>query len=293
LTARDLCTDSIAPALHDKLLDLFRQYLFVGGMPAAVAQYQESRSLGAVATIHRDLLATLRDDFAKYADRVHHHRLRSVFASVPRQLGRKFGYAAVDRSERAAALERAVELLCLARVCRRVRATPAIGVPVGADADDRFFKLLFLDVGLVSTALGLDLVDLEAGDLTLANEGALAEQVVGQLLSLGFAADREPELHYWRRGERGSEAEVDYVIQHGSKLVPVEVKAGTSGTLKSLHWLMAARRWRRAVRFNADLPSVVSVRAKTVAGTEAKYDLLSLPMYLTEQLQRLLSDWTP
>src|SRR5206468_7201817 len=129
----------------------------VGGMPAVVDQYREARSLAAAGSVQRDLLATLRDDFAKYAVHAHRHRLASVLASVPQQLGRKFVYAAVDRVERAAALQRAVELLCLARVCHRVRATPATGVPLAAGSDEHFFKLILLDTGLASMSLGLDL----------------------------------------------------------------------------------------------------------------------------------------
>src|SRR5688572_12162338 len=106
----------------------------------------------------------------------------------------------VDADERAAGLKQAVELLCLARVCHRVRATPARGVPLGAGADDSAFKLLHLDVGLASISLGLDLRSLEnATDLTLVNRGALIEQAVGQLLRLTFAVNDEPVLHWWRR----------------------------------------------------------------------------------------------
>jgi len=283
--------DPFPEALHQKAVALFREYLLVGGMPAAVAQYRTARSLPAIGQVHRDLLATIRDDFAKYADRVHHRRLTAVFDSVPQQLGGKFSFARVDRSERAAALARAVELLCLARVCHRVQASPAVRVPVAAGAEARSFKLLLLDVGLVSAALGLTLEDLEGADLTLANQGAVAEQVVGQLLRLNFAAGQSAGLHYWRRAERGSEAEVDYVVQHGAALVPIEVKAGATGSLKSLHVLMAERKWARAVRFNADLPSLVEVRVKTRPGAAANYELLSLPLYLVEQLPRLLSSW--
>jgi predicted AAA+ superfamily ATPase len=242
----------------------------------------------AAATVQRDLLATLRDDFAKYASRAHRHRLIEVLASVPRQLGKKFVYAAVDRGERAASLEHAVELLCLARVCHRVRATTATGVPLAAGVDERFFKVVSLDTGLASVALGLDLAGLEATDVTLSNEGAIAEQAAAQLLRLSFSADHEPELFYWRRGERGSEAEVDHVMQHRTSIVPVEVKAGKTGTLKSLHALMSARRWKRAVRANIARPSVTRVRAKTTTGDEANYELLSIPLYLVEHLPRLL-----
>jgi uncharacterized protein len=280
--------DAIAAALHDKLMGLLREYLLVGGMPAAVERYRQKRSLLAVAEVHHDLLATLRDDFNKYGTRAHHRRLVAVLDSLAQQLGSKFRYSRVDRGERAEALRQAVDLLCLARVCHRVRATAAAGAPLAAGAAGRVWKLVLLDVGLVSAALGLSLGDLEReADPTLCNRGALAEQLVGQLLRLNFPGHQEPALFYWQRNERGSEAEVDYVVQQGSQLVPVEVKAGATGALKSLHMLMADRGWPFAVRFSAALPSLTPVTASTRTGKTARYTLLSLPLYLVEQLPRL------
>jgi predicted AAA+ superfamily ATPase len=283
--------DAIPPALHDKLLGLLREYLLVGGMPAAVERYRRERSLLSVAEVHHDLLATLRDDFSKYASRVHHRRLVAVLDSVAQQLGSKFRYRRVDREERAEALRKAVDLLCLARVCHRVQATAASAAPLAAGAAGRPWKVVLLDVGLVSASLGLSLGDLDREpELTLCNRGALAEQLVGQLLRLNFPAHQEPALYYWQRDERGAEAEVDYVVQQGAQLVPVEVKAGATGALKSLHILMAERGWPTAIRFCASPPSLVKVAAQTRSGKTARFTLLSLPLYLVEQLPRLCGE---
>src|SRR5439155_25569509 len=103
-----------------------------------------------------------------------------------------------------------------------------------------------------------------------------------------FSAQREPEPFSWRSGEPGSEAEADSVIHHGPRIVRIEVKAGKTGSLKSLHALMSMRRWKRAVRLNMDTPSLTAVRAKTTTGDVAEYELVSLPLYLTERLPRLL-----
>src|SRR5690606_12426200 len=103
-------------------------------------------------------------------------------------------------------------MLCAARLCHRVEATAATGIPLGAEVDERRYKLILLDVGLLSASLGLAPTDLERADaLVLANEGALAEQVVGQALRLTAPPAAEPRLFYWAREARGSEAEVDYV----------------------------------------------------------------------------------
>jgi predicted AAA+ superfamily ATPase len=279
----------IAEAIHARLLDRFREYVLVGGMPEAVETYRQARSLLDCARVHHDLLATFRDDFAKYASAVHRDRLIKVLDAVPRMIGQKFVYGRVDRDERAAVLRQAVDMLCRARVCHRVEGTHATGVPLGAEVDDRRYKLLLIDVGLASASLGISLTDLARGeDLVLANEGAIAEQAVGQALRLVEPSFHEPKLYYWARDAPGSEAEVDYLIQQGTKIVPIEVKAGSTGTLRSLHALMAARTWKRAVRFNTDRPSVTQVSTVTSAGHRASYELVSLPLYLASNVGRIL-----
>jgi predicted AAA+ superfamily ATPase len=281
-------------ALHARLIERFREYVLVGGMPEAVETYRQDRSLLDCARIHYDLLATFRDDFAKYASAVHRDRLIKVLDAAPRMIGRRFVYTHVDRDERAAALRQAVDMLCRARVCHRVAATHATGVPLGAEVDDRRYKLLLIDVGLVSASLGMSLTDLgRAEDLVMANEGAIAEQAVGQALRLVEPSFQEPKLYYWARDTPGSEAEVDYVLQQGTQCVAIEVKAGATGTLRSLHALMAARGWKRAVRFNADRPSVTQVSTVTSTGDPATYELVSLPLYLASTVGRILRDRPP
>jgi hypothetical protein len=259
-------------------------------MPAVVEAYRAGRSLLAAAAVQRDLVATLRDDFAKYSGRVPHERLRRVLDAVPQQLGSKFSYRRADRDERAQSLRRAVERLALARVCHRCPVTPARGVPLAAGADEDTFKLVHLDVGLAAGSLGLDLTALEhAADLALVNSGAIAEQAVGQLLRLTFAANDEPRLFWWRREKAGSEAELDYVHALGSRVVPVEVKAGKTGTLRSLHGFMAERSLALALRVNSAPPVLHDLALATSFG-EARYRLLSLPAYLVEQAPRLLAE---
>jgi hypothetical protein len=113
---------------------------------------------------------------------------------------------------------------------------------------------------------------------------------VGQLLRLNFPEHQEPALFYWQREARGAEAEVDYIVQHGSSLVPVEVKAGATGSLKSLHLLMAERQWPRAVRFCGAPPSLARASTTGRTGKTALYSLLSLPLYMVEELPRLLDE---
>ncbi|HLB34150.1 MAG TPA: DUF4143 domain-containing protein [Chthoniobacterales bacterium] len=124
----------------------------------------------------------------------------------------------------------------------------------------------------------------------MVNEGGLAKQFIGQALLSSSPFYREPTLYHWQREKVGSSAEVDYVVQHETEIIPIEVKAGKTGSLRSLHALMALRQWSTALRFNGDHPSVTSVNVTTPHGKDHTYQLLSLPLYLVGQWQRLLSE---
>ena len=228
---------ALPAALHRKCLDLLRRYWVVGGLPEAVAAFV--RSSGGVdfesaARVLESVVATYRDDFGKYGQS--RDRIRMVFDKLPHLVARKFRYVGVSREHRAADIGAALEHLCMARVACKVFRTAANGVPLAAEINERFFKCLHVDVGLLCAALGLDLLDLERqGDPTLVNRGAVAEQFVGQHLLYSEAPYRTPALHYRARETRNAAAEIDYVIAVGSRVVPVEVKAGATGSLRSLH----------------------------------------------------------
>lgn len=279
----------IPDIIHNQLMQLFHEYIVVGGLPAAVQSWVDSHSPVSIAQIHHDLINTYQDDFNKYSGRVDPANLHKVFEALPRMLGNKFIYKQVDKELAIPTIKKSLDLLMKARVCSMVQATAANGLPLGAEVQERQFKMIFLDVGLVSTLLGLRLDQLrEIDDVNLINKGAIAEQVVGQLLQLSQPYYVEPQLYYWRRDQPGSSAEVDYVIQHQSSIVPVEVKSGKTGSLRSLHLLMAMKQLPAAIRINADLMSVVDVNVSTALDKEAHYKLYSIPVYLTELIPQLL-----
>lgn len=272
--------EKIAEALHEKLWQLLREYVFIGGLPAAVTSWVQNQSFLAVNEIHQNLLATYRDDFAKYAKRLSHERLQEVFQAVPRQLGRKFKYSTINQDVQSSSLKNALNLLCQARLCHKVQACAGDGLPLDAGIKAKIFKVILLDVGLATAAMGLTLIErVKFDELQLLNEGGIAEQLVGQLLRTVAPYFIEPKLYYWVRDKAGAEAEVDYLIQHEATVVPIEVKSGSTGTLRSLHAFTRLRGLSKAVRINADYPSIVQVD---------NYQLLSIPAYLVEQIQRFL-----
>jgi len=280
---------TIPLAIHEQLSTLFKEYLLVGGLPAAVSSWISERALPKINQIHHELLTTYRDDFAKYSGRIPLSKLDEVMMAIPRTLAQKFIFSRVNPAIHSTMFKQILDLLGKARICHRVISSAANGVPLGAELRTRYFKEIFLDTGLACAALGINFREIQtATDVTLINKEGIAEQVVGQLLRTIEPPYIAPDLHYWHRDEKGSSAEVDYVIAHGSQVVPVEVKAGSTGTLKSLHLFMGLKQLPVAIRINSDFPSKTDVCVKNHAGEEVKYTLLSLPFYLTAQVHRLL-----
>jgi len=279
----------IPSAIHDQLSMALKEYLVIGGMPAAVASWVTEKKLETVNQIHFDLLSTYREDFNKYRGRLNTARLEDVLSSIPRQLGQKFMYSHANPDVNALSLKQALELLVKARICHQVFATAANGLPFDAEIKEKFFKMILLDAGLANVSLGLSLHQLRAvTEIALVNSGGVAEQLVGQQLRTLFPPFVPPSLNYWLRAEKGSSAEIDYVIQHKNQIIPMEVKAGSTGSLKSLHQFMDSKKGALAVRVNSDYPTIVLVQVKTSEGSAVEYRLLSLPFYLLGQLHRLI-----
>ncbi|MBS0634198.1 MAG: ATP-binding protein [Verrucomicrobia bacterium] len=281
----------IPQTIHDKLMQFMKEYIIVGGLPAAVSAWISSRSLSAIHQIHTSLLATYRDDFAKYRQHTPIERLEEVLISVPRQLAKRFIYKNANPAASSESVKKAFTLLSQARICHFIKSTAANGIPLGAEVNDKFFKGLFIDVGLCSNALGLALDQLAGLDeLILVNNGGIAEQLVGQQLRVLFPAYQEPQVYYWQREKKGSDAEIDYILQHKSQVIPIEVKAGTAGGLKSLHLFMGIKEYPIAIRINSDTPSLGKIDVVNSLGVRVTYTLLSCPMYLISQLHRLLNE---
>lgn len=281
--------DEINSVVHIELMRLFKEYVYVGGLPEAVASWVDERSVDAVRDVHRDLLASYRADFSKYSGKISPEILNEVIDAIPLLLGRKFVYSQVESLANSEKIKNALNLLCQARVGHKVKCTAANGVPLGAEINQKFLKAVLLDVGLSSAILDLKLSTLEdIAELDLVNKGSIAEQAVGQLLRTIDPFNVEPALYYWIRNEKGSEAEMDYVIQHNNELVPIEVKAGNTGTLKSLHMFMKLKEISKAIRIYSGPPRIDEVRVRDYEKDQISYQLKSIPFYLISEIHRLL-----
>ena len=266
----------LGAAAHDHLVDLLRTYLLVGGMPAVVAEYLATGSVALAGRVQTAITQTLRDDFGKYARASSHRHLDRVFLHAARLVGRKFMYSKVDPESRARELRAAVELLERAGILHRVCSTSGAGLPLGAEADDRHYKVIMVDVGLMQNLCGAteQLLD---GDPMRINDGAVAEQFVGQELLAHRSPYERPELYYWHRKRKNSSAEVDYVTATAGRVIPVEVKAGKAGRMRSLAVFVETYRPPVAVRVYA-------------GGFRRDGGTVSIPLYGLERLPALLAD---
>lgn len=273
--------------LHHKLMDHVKTYCLIGGMPEVIAAYVANRNFADCERIKHSLLTTYEDDFAKYKTRIPVDRLRKVFKKIPLLVGQKLKYVNIDREEQSKPLAQALNLLSLAKVCQCVYGTQAGGIPLGAQIDERIFKVLFIDVGLMSASCGLRLTDLElVDDLNMVNQGGVSEQFIGQQLLTTTPYYQAPELYYWMREKRGTEAEIDYLTAMGTQIIPIEVKSGKTGSLRSLHFFAAQKKSKSALRFNSDTPSIATVHS--LFDKNHVFKLISLPFYLVNQWQRVM-----
>ena len=259
-------------------------------MPATVSSWSKEKNLDTINQIHYDLLSTYRDDFSKYSGRLPLNRLEDIINSVPNQLGKKFVYNQANPDVGSNALKQGLELVSKARLFHQVFLTSANGLPLAAETNEKFFKVIMLDIGLCNVSLGLSLYELSSiNELSMINNGSLSEELTGQLLRTLFPAYISPRLFYWQQTKKNSEAEIDYIIQHQSMIVPIEVKSGKPGSLKSLHYFMAEKNKNLAVRINSDKPSIHHINTQTSSTLPSNYILTSIPFYLIEQLPRLLN----
>jgi predicted AAA+ superfamily ATPase len=282
----------IGAVVHQRLLQLLRAYYFVGGMPEAVAIFAETRSYQAVSEVHNSIIETYREDFPKYTGSRNLNRMLNVFNFVARNVGIKIKYSNISRADQSITIKKDLELLAMARVISKVVHSHCSGLPLQADIEEKVYKLLFLDVGLMNAICGLNWRNIsQLDEMKLINEGAIAEQFIGQHLQASLAETPNRELTYWLREGRSSNAEVDYVIALEGKIIPIEIKAGATGSLKSLHQFMGNKPTPLAIRFYASLPSVNQIKTLIPVGKqrqEISYPLISLPLYLVERLNEIV-----
>ena len=250
-------------------IDALKQYYFVGGMPEAVQSFAEDKDFNEVREIQKRILAAYEQDFSKHAPNEIVPRLRMLWNSIPSQLAKenkKFIYGLVREGARAKEYETAIMWLGDCGLVHKVSRVNAAGIPLRAYEDLKAFKLFVLDVGLLGCMAGLrQRTLLDGNDLFTEFKGALTEQYVCQQLKT------VPDLDvYYYTNDRGS-CEVDFVVDTGERIIPVEVKAEVNLRAKSLK------------TYHEKFSPEVSVRT-SMADYKKEEWLVNLPLYAIDQL---------
>lgn len=221
--------------IHKKLLRLVGEYLAIGGMPDVVKTWRDTSDPQPCKQVLHDLAGTYRQDFGKYAKKHQIKYLELLFNASSYQLSQPFNYSKVEGEFRKRELAPCLDLLETAGVCHRVTRSSGNGIPIGAEADPSDFKVIGMDVALTQAILGWDMKEWFLDPLpTFVNKGALVEAFVGQEFLAYSSPFTKQSLYYWRRQQRGAQAEVDYLWQKMDKVIPVEVKSGEGRTLQSI-----------------------------------------------------------
>jgi hypothetical protein len=262
---------------HQKALDELREYIVLGGMPAVVDEALATKSYRQAQTVQTSILLTYRDDFAKYASRAQHSILNTIYERIPNVAAQWFKYAKVESTLDPRSIRAGLDLLSDAGIVHLVYATGASGIPLAASLNHKKFKLLFLDVGLLHRACGLDISLLLRDDLMTVNRGVIAEQYVGQELLAAIDRYEPRSLYFWVREKQGSSAEIDFVVNIGGRIIPIEVKAGKTGRRRSLQIFMEEKK----------LPIGVVI---SQAPLSFERGILSVPLYLTSQIPRMIRE---
>lgn len=273
ISLKNLCD----PHIHDQLISYVREYFLIGGMPAVIRSFMQNQSFLDCQRLQNGLIDTYRTDFPKYASKTQFKYLQTFFEKGPRLIAQDFKYSHISSDFNSRELKISLQQLEWAGLFYKIHSTSGSGIPLAAHKKENKFKLLFLDVGLMNASNKIELQTLWDTNLNSLNSGIQAEQFVGQELLAMHNFYSKPELFFWKREKKGSMAEVDYVVQVQSKIVPIEVKAGTTGSLKSLTQFMEEKSCKLGVRIS-QFP--LSYHDK----------ILSVPFYMINNLSDLLKE---
>lgn len=281
-------------AFHEKLIEYFRIYLLVGGMPEAVLAWIKTHNFNQCSHIQEDIILTYEDDFSKYKKRVSPDLLRTTLHGICHQPGEKITFKQISADYRSSQIREAVRLLTLAGLVIPVIATSGNGIPLDAEANEKNMKILLLDSGLL---LFLSVLQLE-GNLAqhlvelimtgspqdLVNKGGLVEMVAGLELLRNKPCVQRQKMFYWEKSGN-SIAEIDYLDTFHLKVTPIEIKSGTQGGMKSLWQFMREKRLTEAIRCSFE--NFGEFTYTDPQADNAERHITIIPLYALENLREM------
>lgn len=276
-------------AFHEKLIEYFRIYLLVGGMPEAVLAWTLTKDFSRCRSILSDIVLTYEDDFSKYKKRVNPELLRATMRGICHLPGEKMSFKKISSDYRSAQIREAIRLLTLAGIVTPVIASSGNGIPLDAEANEKSMKVLFLDPGLMLSVLQLEgnlsqqLIELimAGSPQELVNRGGLTEMVAGLELMRNKPCIQRQRMFFWEK-TGNSIAEIDYLEIHKLKITPIEIKSGTQGGMKSLWLFMREKHLTEA--FRCSLENFGEFEYVDKEDNNAIRHIHVLPLYALSQL---------
>ncbi len=266
----------VQPFAHKILLDLFNRYAIIGGMPEVIKTYLQSENVSDLPKIYESIWGTYKNDVEKYASNETERKvIKHIIATAHLYLDQRIKFQNFGNSNyKSREVGEAMRNLDEAKIIQLIYPTTDVEPPIKSDLK-KSPRLQFLDTGLVNHTLDIQAQMLGMQDLNTAFKGAVIPHLIAQeLISLNTISSKKP--NFWVREKRQSSSEVDLVISHKGKVIPIEIKSGSTGTLKSLHQFMERTNHPYAVRMFAGEFSIE--KTKTIGGTP--YILMNLPYYL-------------
>lgn len=274
---------------HEKLVEYFRIFLLIGGMPEAVLAWTKTKDFNRCRSIQGDIILTYEDDFSKYRKRVNPDLLQTAMRGICHLPGEKLSFKKISGDYRSSQIREAIRLLTLAGIVTPVTATSGNGIPLDAEANEKSQKVLFLDSGLLLAVLQLEgnlsrqLVELimAGSPQELVNKGGLTEMVAGLELMRNKPCVQRQKMFFWEK-TGNSLAEIDYLEIHNLKITPIEIKSSTQGGMKSLWLFMREKHLTEA--FRCSLENFGEFEYVDKDDNNATRHVNVLPLYALSQL---------
>ena len=224
--------------VHKKLVSKLRVFILIGGMPKVVSSFVKTQDLRKCQRVLTDLVVSYKDDFKKYRKRVSEQRISMVLDAVAQQKSGRFVYSNVNDNLSLAQVKLTLDLLIKAGLIYPVVHSSANGIPLGAEVNERYQRMVVFDTGVQHALLGTDLAKISLIDNAY---------VAAELVKVASCYERQ-HLYCWHREKKDSQAEVDFVVQIGGDIIPIEVKSGSKGSMQSMRIFLKEKNIKYGIR---------------------------------------------
>lgn len=278
----------LKPVAHNVLLKLFNQYAIIGGMPEVVKTYLNTQSISDLPKVYESIWETYKNDVEKYtSNNTERNVIKHIMATAHLYVDQRIKFQNFGNSNyRSREVGEAMRNLDAAKIIQLIYPTTQVEVPIIPDFK-KSPRLQFLDTGIVNHTLGIQAEMLALSDLSNSYKGAIIPHLVTQeLQSLNVFRSTKP--NFWVREKSQSSSEVDVVIQHQGNIIPIEIKSGSEGTLKSLHQFVERTNHPFAVRIYAGEFKIEQHKTPN----RKDYLLMNLPYYLVTMLPEYVNYFT-